>query len=413
VSRSALLVTLARFISRTGGEAAFFVGLWGKAAYEFDATAGQIATLIAVMGIAGLIGSGVAGPMIDRFGPRKVLMASEIVFVPATISAVMANDLTPLIGAAAAIALFGAPAYTAIASFPPFLTESEDELAKINAWVEMAGMAALISGASLGAVMAATVGIDAIFWFDGATSLVAVALVARVATGRPVKRAGDLTGWKGALQGFSTVYRNRRLRFFVLAGTAVWSAFGFFGALEPLFYRDILAVGPEMLGVVNTIFGIGLLAGTVGAGRLPKRWRTARMVAVLVGLNGVGALIYVGTTRLPVVFVGAITWGLIIGVMAPLARTMVHVNSPEGQVGRVMGVSQVHSEVAKLGPLILAPPLAAAVGVQQALIWSGVSIGLLALIMTPAARRLDQDQSGPVPTIQPAKTSDEPISPNP
>jgi MFS transporter, DHA3 family, macrolide efflux protein len=411
VSRSALLVTLARFISRTGGEAAFFVGIWGKAAYELEAEAGQIALVIGVMGIAGLVGSGIAGPLIDRFGPRRVLMASEVFFVPATLSAIVAADLGSLIWAAAAIALFGAPAYTAIASFPPFLATDEAGLAKINAWVEMAGMAALISGASLGAVMAATVGIDAIFWFDAATSLVAVALVARVVTRRPERHADAATGWKGAVEGFSTVYRSPRLRFFVLAGTAVWSAFGFFGALEPLFYRDILGAGPAMLGIVNTIFGIGLLAGSIGAGRLPAHRRSARTVATLVALNGVGALIYVGTTKLPVVFVGALTWGLIIGVMAPLARTMIHINSPEGQVGRVMGVSQVHSEIAKLGPLILAPPLAAAIGVQQALILSGIFIAMLALLMSPTARRLDRELPL-VRTIEGPKTSDEPISPN-
>ena len=77
MSRSALLVTLARFISRTGGEAAFFVGIWGKAAYDLRAEAGQIAVLIGVMGIAGLVGSGIAGPLIDRFGPRRVLMTSR------------------------------------------------------------------------------------------------------------------------------------------------------------------------------------------------------------------------------------------------------------------------------------------------------------------------------------------------
>ncbi len=412
-NRPAVLVTLARFISRTGGEAAFFVGIWGKAAYDFGAEPSGIALLIAVMGIAGLIGSGIAGPLIDRFGPRRVLIISEIFFVPATLSAVAAEQLPALIAAAAGIALFGTPAYTAIASFPPFLTRDETELQRINSWVEMAGMAALISGASLGALMAATIGIDAIFWFDAITSLVAVALVAGVAVDRQTRPNEQGEGWQGVVRGFTTVYRNRRLRFYVLASTAIWTSFGFFAALEPIFYRDVLEVGPEMLGVVNTIFGVGLVAGTGVASRLPGPLRGARSVAWLVGLNGFGALIYVGTTLLPVVMTGAIVWGLIIGVMAPLARTMIHINSPEGQVGRVMGVTQVHSEVAKLGPLVLAPPLAAALGVQSALILSGISVSVLALLMAPTARWLDRTREGEVPTIEAARTADEPISPNP
>lgn len=410
--RSATLVTLARFISRTGGEAAFFVGIWGKAAYEFNAGAAQIATLIGVMGIAGLIGSGAAGPLIDKWGPRRVLMVSEVFFIPSTIAAVAAHNVATLTAAAAAIGLFSAPAYTAIASFPPFLTKSEEELTKFNAWVETAGMAALISGAAIGAALAAWVDINSIFWFDAATSVVALALVAKVKTHPPVRAPDHQAGRRGVRQGFVTVYGNRRLRFYVLATTAVWTSFGFFASLEPLFYRDVLGVGPETLGVVNTIFGIGLVAGTLGASRLPMKWRGARAVTALVALNSVGALIYVGTARLPVVMTGAIIWGFIIGVMAPLARTMIHLNSPEGQVGRVMGVTQVHSEVAKLGPLLLAPTLAASLGVQSALIASGISVSFLALLMVPTARYLDRTSTKPVPTIDGPRTSDEPISPN-
>lgn len=52
------------------------------------------------------------------------------------------------------------------------------------------------------------------------------------------------------------------LRFFVLATGSVWLAFGAFSALEPLFYGEVLEVGPDAMGWVNSIFGPGLVAGT-------------------------------------------------------------------------------------------------------------------------------------------------------
>lgn len=405
-------VALARFISRTGGEAAFFVGVWGKAAYDLDAQPSGIATLVAVMGIAALVGSGIAGPLIDRFGPGRVLIASELAFVPTTISAVFADDLTSLILVAGGIGLFSAPTYTAITSFPPFLTRSEQELGRINGWVETAGMAALISGSALGAVMAVTVGIDAIFWFDAATSLVALALVMGIKTGSSAPHPADQPGWADASRGFRTVYSSRRLRYYVLAATAVWTAFGFFGALEPLFFRDVLEVGPETLGVINTIFGVGLLGGTLAIRRLPDALRGARGVALFTGLNGVGALIYVGTARLPVVMTGAMVWGVIVGVMAPLTRTMIHLNSPAGQVGRVMGVTQMHAEVAKLAPLTLAPILAGLWGIQTALLASGMTVSVLAVLMIRTATWLDKTRDVPVPPLDRVRTSDEPFTTN-
>ena len=66
-------VVLARFISRSGGEAAFFVGIWGKAAFELDATAAGVASIMAALGVASLIGSAIAGVLVDRFDPRRVL----------------------------------------------------------------------------------------------------------------------------------------------------------------------------------------------------------------------------------------------------------------------------------------------------------------------------------------------------
>jgi hypothetical protein len=53
--------------------------------------------------------------------------------------------------AAVAFGLFSAPTMTAIASFPPYLTIDEARLTKVNAAVETAGMAALISGSAIGA----------------------------------------------------------------------------------------------------------------------------------------------------------------------------------------------------------------------------------------------------------------------
>ena len=59
---------LARFISRVGGEAAFFVGVWGKATFEFRATAAELAVVMRAPGFGVAGGFAVVG-LPDRFGP--------------------------------------------------------------------------------------------------------------------------------------------------------------------------------------------------------------------------------------------------------------------------------------------------------------------------------------------------------
>ncbi|HEY7821992.1 MAG TPA: hypothetical protein VIG24_04125, partial [Acidimicrobiia bacterium] len=131
---------------------------------------------------------------------------------------------------------------------------------------------------------------------------------------------------------------------------------------------------------------------------------------VLVGLNAIGVLAYVGTDILTIVVLAAPLWGLIIGQMAPLHRTMIQVNSPEHAVGRIMGVNHIHSEVGHLLPLAFAPAIAALLGVQRTLLAAGTAVALVAVGFFVPARRLDRTRTVEVPPPGLPDPADEPKS---
>jgi predicted MFS family arabinose efflux permease len=403
-------VVLARFISRIGGEAAFFVGIWGKAAFELEASAGGVAAVMAALGVASLIGSAIAGVLVDRFDPRRVLIVGEILFVPVAIGMVFADTLPSLVVATFALGLVGTPVFTAISAFGPFLTDDPERLARINGLIEGASWAAFVVGPAMGAIIAGSIGLDGIFVLDAATSAVAALLVVPV-TVRHLARAREKNeGLKELREGFSYAYGRRRLRFYIFLGSSVWVLFGTFSALEPLFYRDILEVEPETLGWVNSIFGLGLVAGTWIASRLPARYRTARFLVLIVALNSVGVLAYVGTDQLRVVVVAGVFWGLLIGIMAPLLRTLIQLNTADEMMGRITGVTQIHAEVGHLLPLAVAPVLAGIFGVQNTLIYAGVALAVFAMLFIPTATRLDRTRVGEVPPTGLPDPNDEPRS---
>lgn len=408
--RNVRAVVLARFISRVGGEAAFFVGIWGKAAYDLDATPGQLAAVMAALGVASLIGASAAGVLVDRFDPRRVVVWGELAFIPAALALIFATTIPSLVVATFVLGLVGTPVFTAISSFGPFLTGDEDRLAKVNSWIEGASWTAFVVGPACGAILAGSIGVDAIFVLDAATSLVAAAMLFPVKV-RPL--ADDRTrsgGWSELREGFKIAYGNPRLRFYIWLGSSVWLLFGVFSALEPLFYRDILGVEVEALGWVNSIFGLGLVGGTLIAGRLPQRFRTATWLTILVGMNALGVLAYVGTDILTVVVLAAPFWGLIIGQMAPLHRTMIQINTPGNAMGRIMGVSHIHSEVGHLLPLAFAPVIASILGVQETLLASGVIVAAVAVFFIAPARRLDRTRVVEVPPPGLPDPMDEPKS---
>jgi MFS transporter, DHA3 family, macrolide efflux protein len=412
--RDLYLVSAARFISRTGGEASFFVGIWGKAAYQLQATPSQIAVVMLAASLSGIVGGLIAGVLVDRFDPRKVLIAGEALFVPVVLSLIFANSIPALVVAAALRGLVGTPIFTAVASMAPFMTEDPAELNHINSWLEGAGSAAFVMGPAAGALITSIANINWVFAFDAVTSLVAVLLVWPIHLRRPaaLQQQERRSGLAELREGLRVSYSTRSLRYLILMGTGMWLAFGAFGALEPLFYRDVLETGVQTIGWVNAIFGAGLVFGAFLLPRLPGKVVSFRGAAVFAVLTGLGAMLYVGTADLRVVVVGSVIWGTIIGAAEPLMRTLIQSDSPDELVGRIAGTMMVHHQAGELLPLAVAPGLAALYGVQPVLIAGGILLAIAAAVTFGEAAAIDRTARLRTPVVAGAiAVEDEPISP--
>jgi MFS family permease len=415
-NKDLLRVAAARFISRAGGEAAFFIGIWGKAAYEFHATPVQIAILMGTLSVSSIIGTVLSGVLVDRYDARRVLMIAEAFFVPITLAFIFPSGMVPLTVLSGLLGFFGAPVMTAAASFAPFIADADTPIETVNAWIEGASSSSFVIGPGIGALLVSTIGMNAIWVFDALTSLVAVILVWRV-TLRPAEREKPRKAshpFAELREGLRYTYSHRGLRFPILLGTATWLGFGAFSALEPLFYRDVLHTGVATIGWMNTVFGVGMVFGAWLFTRLPSRVSSARGLAFVCSAVGLGALAYVGTRLLPVVAVGAIVWGVIIGVADVLLRTLIQADSPDELVGRIAGASQMHRQAGELLPLAVAPALAAAFGVQAVLVGGGLVLSVVALLTLGEARAVDRlTRLRPTRAVGRLVANDEPVSPNP
>lgn len=384
-------VVTARFVSHLGGAAGFFVGLWGMAAYELDADPTSLAILMGALALAQLVGSALAGVMVDRWDPKRVLIAGELLFVPAILTLTTAQSMGDLT-MRAPLAWFGsALVITAVTSFPPYLVSGADpvQLERANARVEAAGTLAFILGPLLGALTVRWAGIPAVFVVDALTSVLGLVIMWGVHV-RRVEHHADRRGLGELVEGFALAYRTPALALVLGLGLLTWLSFGSFGALEPLFYRDVLGTSPEALGYVNAVFGIGLFLGAVALDRSAGRLTSLRSLVVWTALGGVGVFAYAGTSSLAVVVIGGLYWGGVLGVLMPLLRTMIHLHTPEGYVGRVSGVFMVHHSVGELLPLAFAPGLAGLLGVQRALLTAGVVMLAAVPFAWRPATRLDR-----------------------
>lgn len=388
-------VALARFISATGAEAAFIVGIWGLVAFEFEGTPAQIALVMGVMGLCGLMGSAVAGVLVDRYGPRRIVMAGEALFAPAALALLLPSSIAQLTVAVACASLLGNLVVTAIGSIPPFLETDAARLAKANAAVELASTAAFVSGPAVGALLARASGIDAVFILDAVTSLIAVAVIAPVATRSIPAHTERQGGFADLREGARFAYSLPALRYLLLLAALIWMSFAAFGALEPLYFREVLRTGPEAIGWVNAIFGAGVAAGTLLVDRFPRAIASVCAITLLTVTSGLGAVAYTGTADIRVVIAAAPIWGAVVGVLLPSLRTLIQLHTPDAFLGRTMGAYQAHQNLGEIVPLLVIPGLAAALGVQPVLVGSGIALALGCTLLLPLARTLDRQRSAP------------------
>lgn len=389
--RDVALVTYARFLSAAGAQAAFVVGIWGKAAFEFEATPGGIAILMLGLGAAWFVGSAAGGILVDRFGPRRVFVAAEVLISAGALTLIAASSLGQLVILASVVELFIAAAYNAAVSAPPFLVTGIQPLRRVNVTLETADRLAAIVGAGAGALVARLTGVDWIFGFHAAAALAAALLfhVAKLTESAQPSSRLRLT------DGVRFTYRHRSVRYYVLLGAMLWMSFSAFETLAPVFFRDVLGTGPDALGWISMVFGMGLALGSLALMRFPPTLVSATGLAAIIAASGLASLAYVGTKSLEVVVVGAVLWGFALGFEAPVLRVLFHSVVPRRILGRVISTAEIHDEIASLIPLAFVPALAAAFGVQAVLIANGILLAALALSTMPYALWLDRGTGGP------------------
>lgn len=392
-NKNLALVVLARFVSRLGGVAVWIIGTFGTAAYVFEATTTQLAMMSAANGMAAISGSLVAGVLIDRYGPRKVMIAAEILCIPPVLFMMVAPTFPLFVMGAVIFSLFGIPTWAAGASFAPYLVEGRAELERANAYIEGGSSLGFVLGTGLGAVVSGAIGMRWVFVMMVVASVIAATAAFLVRIDESPREHVSGSAWRDFTDGIKLAYSSRAIRYVILTGTAVWFGFGGFSALESLFYRDVVGVGVEWMGWMNMAFGVGLITGATSLPRLPQSLLSARGLALMTFLTGAGTVLYVGSTDLRFIAAGALVWGVVIGAFEPLLRTLLHLESPHEFVGRIVGTAQWHRSFGELLPLAFVPMLAAEIGIQQTLIVGGIFVSVAAVIGLRTAIAIDRDRA--------------------
>ncbi|PZH01467.1 MFS transporter [Streptomyces sp. NTH33] len=357
---------LAAYTASMLGDNIYYIALsWAAVRAGSPAQAGVVMAVSALPRALLMLGGGVVA---DRFGPRRVVIGSDVVRCAAVLAVAAllwatGPGLWPLAVLALAFGTVDAVFMPAVGALPVRVT-SRGQLARVQGMRGLAIRFASVVGAPLGGLGVALGGAAAAFGLAGLLIAVSVPLLVSVRI-RELPRddtadAGGSTAWRDLVDGLRHIRRHR-----VLAPLMLAIALGDLGFVGPLnvglaLLADERGWGASGMGWALAGFGTGAGAASLlltVRGRLPYAGHVAGC-AIIAGSVAIGALAHAPSV---VAATGvAVLIGLLTGLSGALCGALLQTQADPACLGRVTAVSGLVS----LGLTPLSMPLsAAAIGV--------------------------------------------------
>ena len=399
MAKSRALLVAAGFFNQLGFQSVYFVGIIGCATYVLGLGAAGVSALVFALNVVLLVGYSLAGALIDCMGPKPVLVAASAAPLAAAALALACPMSFPVLLACATImGLAGSAASTAVETYPRYLTAEEPVLVRMNSLNSTATFTSVIVGPLAAGAVADAFSTQLVF----ALLLVCAPAAALCACALPAGERRRVEGVEKDVgesapsllsqlaSGARAIAASPALLMLFAIGFLGNLGFGAFDSLESLFYRDVLRVGAEWMGWLTAIVGVGATAGSLVAGRLSSRRVTMPLLCALLVVEGLGAVLYVGTPLVACACAGQLVLGVANGAIMPVRVTLTQRSCDIGRLGSVSALMRVALSSAGTLPLLAAPFLADAFGVQPVLVVASASVAVAGVALLAVSRRVGE-----------------------
>jgi MFS family permease len=342
-----------------------------------------------------------AGLLADRYPRERVLLVANVVRVcliaiaAASVYADAPSTVVYLLAIGASIA--NTPVRSALAALTPTLARTPSELTAANAVASTFESLAAFAGPAFAGLLLGVASTASVFAATAVLVLVSTFFVLAIRAPRTEARHELEPGTilSEALAGFRTVGRDSSLRVLVGLFTAQTFVAGAAQVFLVVVAIQLLDLGDQGVGYLNSAMGLGALVG------------------------GILALSLTGAKRLsPAFMLGVVLWGLplvVLGLWQPIAGalvlfgllgvgnslvdvaafTLVQRAVPDEVLARVFGVIQM-LWLASVGVgAIVAPALIDVLGLEGALIATGAFLPVLVLLLGPSLVKIDAQAKAP------------------
>ena len=391
---------LAQIISVFGDFLAIFAVI-SYVSFTLRASAAQVTLIIVSFMVPFAFIGPVAGVFVDRWSVKRTMIASDLIRAVLALGLVFAGtvgQIYAILFLLGAVSTFFVPAQTVtIRTVVP-----REGLLAANALIQQAFQIMRIVSPALAGAMVAWFGASSCYYLDGLSYIFSASMIATLVIARePVARAKDSHPLKSVLNdlmaGVKFIFTHETISFVIMAMAAGMFAISCFGPLIAVYVRDELHATSLAFGIINSLIGVGMIAGTLMMGRLAQ-WVSKTHLA-LWGLLTMGAFVLVLAALKSVAAASVSMFGVGVGVIFVFvsAQTLMQGQTPMELIGRVSSTVMSVLSIAQLVGLVFSGSLAQTLGITKLFY---ASAAMLVLMTVFGYFRLPQQAAIPTPAPQ-------------
>lgn len=369
----------AQIVSVFGDFLAVFA-VFSVVTFELHGTPVQLSLIMVAFLTPFAFVSPLAGVYVDKWNVKATMIASDLIRGVLVISLLFVRDLNAIYAiffALSTVSSFFVPAQSvAIRAVAP--TEG---LMAVNALMQQAVQGSQIIAPALAGLLVQFAGSNPCFVFDSFSFFFSAAMVATVAIHRTPAPAGAAGTVLASLrQGFRFIFTHSAISFVLVSMASGMFAVRCFGTLLSIYVRDILHSTADVFGYLNSLIGIGMIAGSQILPRLATRISKPHLV--LYGLNGMGLAVLLTAVfqRISTTALAMLGLGFAAAFIMISASTLMQQETPHELLGRVSSSMMCMMAVAQVVAMFVAGPVAERAGIRKLYFGSAAMLVAIAVI---------------------------------
>ncbi len=368
---------LAQVVSIFGDFLAVFA-IFSVVTFQLHGTPTQVGLILVAFLTPLALVSPIAGVYVDQWNLKATMISSDLIRAAMVLVLLFARDLNLIYAtlfAMSTISAFFVPAQSvAVRTLAP-----PGGLLAVNALMTQAVQGAQIISPSVSGLLVDLAGANTCFFLDALSFLVSAGLVATLTIRRdpPPAHASAAGVWTSLTQGLRFIFTHRAISFVLISMACGMFAVRCFGALLSVWVRDVLVSGARLFGVLNTLIGIGMIAGSQMVRKLAVRVAPERLVSL--GLAGMGAAVAVTALfgNVLATAAGMLGLGYCAAFIMITAQTLMQHETPQELLGRVSSAMMSLMAVSQVLAMFFAGPVAERAGLRA--LYYGSAVMLVAI----------------------------------